>query len=114
MNELPPQLRHQLEQLQEAQRQVEAIAAQRIQVQTLLSEVERALEELAKVSPETKMYKSVGRLLISYDKEKLEKELQEEKETLELRLKVLTRNEERLVERIQEMREKLEEMSRRK
>jgi len=110
MDELSPQLRHQIEQFQQAQQQAQALATQRAQLQSLITEIERALEELAKAAEGTPVYKTVGRLLIKKNKEEMLKELQEEKETLELRVKVLSRQEERVVERLQEMREKLQQM----
>ena len=110
MDELSPQARHQLEQFQQAQQQAQALAAQRAQLQSFITEIEEALEELSKVGEETPVYKAVGRLLIKRGKGEMEKELREEKETLELRVKVLSRQEERVVERIQEIRQKLQEM----
>jgi len=110
LNEISPQARHLLEQLQQAQQQAQALAAQRAQLQSFLVETEEALEELSKVGEETPVYKVAGRLLFRRTKEEVQKELQEEKETLELRVRVLAKQEERLVERLQEMREKLQEM----
>jgi prefoldin beta subunit len=110
MDELSPQARHQLEQFQQAQQQAQALAAQRAQLQSLMTEVEEALEELSKVSEETPVYKALGRILIKRSRGEMEKELREEKETLELRIKVLSRQEERVVERMQEIRQKLQEM----
>jgi len=108
--ELSPQARHQLEQFQQVQQQARAIATQRIQLQTLQSEVEQALEALSKLQEGTTVYKAVGRLFLLKPKEEVQKELQEEKETLELRIRVLSRQEERLNERLQEIREKLRSM----
>lgn len=110
MDELSPQIRHQLEQFQQAQQQAQALATQRAQLQGLITEIEKALEELSKVTDDTPVYKATGRLLIKRSRQEIQKELQEEKETLELRVRVLSRQEERVVERLQEMREKLQEM----
>ena len=109
MEELPPQLRHQLAQFQQAQQQALALSTQKQQLELALHETERALEELEKLPEGATTYKSVGGILIRAERAKLKGELTERKETLDLRVKTIERQESRVAERLREMREKLEE-----
>ncbi|MDI6819295.1 MAG: prefoldin subunit beta [Candidatus Hodarchaeaceae archaeon] len=109
MEELPPSLRHQLAQFQQVQQQAQALMAQKQQLELALRETERALEELGKLQEGATVYKSVGGILIKAEQANLTKELTERKETLDLRIKTIERQEGRVVERLREMREKLQE-----
>jgi len=108
MEELSPQLRHQLAQFQQAQQQAQALMTQRQQLELLMRETERTLEELDKLQEGAPVYKSVGTILVKSEREELKKSLSEQKETLDLRIKTIGRQEERVVQRLREMREKLE------
>jgi len=113
MEELSPQIRHQLAQFQQAQQQAQAIMAQRQQLEVLLKETETALQELQKLPDDAVVYRSVGTILIKVDKRELEKSLAEEREELDLRIKTLANQQERILNRIEEMRQKLEQALRR-
>ncbi len=108
MEKLSPQLRHQLAQFQQAQQQAQALMTQKQQLELLMRETERALEELDKIQEGAAVYKSVGTILVKSEREELKKSLSGQKETLDLRIKTLGRQEERVVQRLREMREKLE------
>ncbi len=107
--DLPPQVQNQLRQLQQLQQQLEIIVQQRLQIDAKIRDTETALEELNKLEEKTSVYKSVGNLIIKADKDKLIKELQEDKETLEIRRKSLESQENRLKERIEELQNKIQE-----
>ena len=109
MEELPPQLRHQIAQFQQAQQQAQALTVQKQQLELALHETERALEEMDKLEPSATVYKSVGGILIKAGRDELKKELTERKETLDLRVKTVERQESRVIERLREMRDKLQE-----
>lgn len=109
MEELPPQLRHQLAQFQQAQQQAQALTVQKQQLELALHETERALEELGKLGEGSTVYKSVGGILIKAGHDEVKKELTERKETLGLRIRTVERQEGRIVERLREMRDKLQE-----
>lgn len=109
MEKPSPQLRHQLAQFQQAQQQAQVLLTQRQQVELLLRETERALEELGKLSEDAVVYRSVGTILVKSNKGELEKGLTEQKETLDLRVKTLERQGERAVQRLREMRDKIDE-----
>jgi prefoldin beta subunit len=109
MEELSPQMRHQVAQFQQAQQQAQALVAQKQQLELILRETERAVEELGKLPEGSTVYKSVGSILIKADREAVKKELTENKETLDLRIKTIERQEERVVGRLREMRDKIQE-----
>lgn len=109
MEKLSPQLRHQLAQFQQVQQQAQVLLNQRQQLELLLKETERALEELSKLSEDAVVYKSVGTLLVRSEKVKMQKDLAEQKEMLDLRVKTIERQEERAVQRLREMRDKIDE-----
>lgn len=108
MEKLSPQLRHQVAQFQQLQQQAQAMLNQRQQLEMLLHETERALEELGKLPADAVVYRSVGTILVKLGKAEVEKKLTDEKEILDLRVKTLHRQEERAVQRLQEMQEKLD------
>jgi prefoldin beta subunit len=109
MEELPPQLRHQIAQFQQAQQQAQALTVQKQQLELALHETGRALEEMDKLEPSATVYKSVGGILIKAGRDEVKKELTERKETLDLRVKTVERQEGRVIERLREMRDKLQE-----
>jgi prefoldin beta subunit len=108
MGEIPPQVQNMVAQLQQLQQQLQAVVTQRAQVEALLKDTENALEELQRVEDDTPVYKAVGNVLVKEDREKIVKELTEKKETYEIRIKTLQRQEERLRERFAETQKKLQ------
>jgi len=107
--QLPPQVQEQLLRLQQLQQTLQAVVTQKQQLELELSETERALAELEKVSDDTTIYKSIGSLLIKSDRLGLLSELKERKELLNTRVTVLGRQEERAKEKLKELQEKLKE-----
>lgn len=73
-----------------------------------MTETDRALAELEKVTGETPVYKSVGSILVKADREALLSELKERKELINTRVTVLGRQEERTRERIKDIQQKLQ------
>jgi prefoldin beta subunit len=107
MNELPPQIQNQLAQLQQIQQQAQAIMQQRSQVEMVLRETDRALEELKKTGDDAVVYQAAGELLIKSNKEDVLKELEEKKDSLDVRLKSLSRQEERIQARFTQLQDQL-------
>jgi len=105
--ELPPQIQNQLAQLQQLQQQAQAVMNQKAQIEGLIRETEAALKELEKSSEDAVIYKSVGELLFRADKAKLTEELKERKDMMELRLKTMTKQEERIQSRFTQLQEQL-------
>jgi prefoldin beta subunit len=107
--EIPPQVQNQLAQLQQLKVQIEAGGRQKMQVEALLRDAESALEELEKLDENSVIYKNVGELMIKADKEAVKEDLSEKKETYDLRLKTLERQEERVQKRYQQLQQQLRE-----
>jgi prefoldin beta subunit len=107
--EIPPAVQEQLVRFQQIQQTLQAVVAQRQQVEMELMGVEKALEELEKADDNTIVYKSVGSLLIKADRRKLIDELKDQKELLNARLTILNKQETRARAQLKEAREKLQE-----
>ena len=101
MNELPPQVQNQLAQLQQVQQQAQALIQQKNQVEMMLHETEKALEEVKKADDKAVIYKAAGELLIKAKKDEVEKDLEEKKDSLDVRMKSLARQEERIQAKFQ-------------
>ncbi len=90
------------------QQQIQVLSSQKFQLEAQLRDTERAISELDKASEDTPIYKSVGSLLVKAEnKESIEKELNEKKETIDIRIKALDRQEKHLTEKYQTLQEEL-------
>jgi prefoldin beta subunit len=107
--ELPPQVQNQLAQIQQLQQQMQAVMTQKTQIEGLIRETDAALRELDKASEDAVIYKSVGELLFKADKAKLSEELKERKDMMDLRLKTMTKQEERIQSRFNQLQEQLKQ-----
>ena len=109
MADVSPKIQNQIAQYQQIQQQLQMIMAQRNQYSLQLEEVERALEELGKATPETPIFRKVGSLLIRVEKQDdLKKELDEMKDTLGIKVKSMERQENQLKERFTSLRTELQ------
>jgi prefoldin beta subunit len=108
-SDLPPQIKNQLAQLQQIQQQAQAIAAQKNQVELNLKETDLALEELEKLDADAVVYRAIGDLLIKTERDITKGSLKEKKDTLDLRLQTLARQEERAQKRFQQLQEQLKQ-----
>ena len=103
------QLQDQINRLQEMRMQLQMIMQQRQQIELRLKETEEALEELNKTDSKTPIYKSVGALLIkTKGKSEVTKELNSNKESLELRKNTLEKQEGRTKEKLTELQSKVQ------
>jgi prefoldin beta subunit len=107
--EFPPQVQNQLAQLQQLQQQAQSVMTQKSQIEVLLRETEAALKELEKSSEDAVIYKSVGELLFKAEKQKLAEELKERKDMMDLRLKTISKQEERIQGRFTQLQEQLKQ-----
>jgi len=105
--EVPPEVQHKLMRFQEAQERLRALTIRRLQYEAELRETEHALEELQKAPPETPVYKSVGNLLFLTKRDQIVAELTDKKETLELHIKTLERQEGLAKKQVEELRKDL-------
>ena len=91
------------------QQQLQSITIQKESLNLQHQEIINALEELNKLK-ENEVYKLVGPILVKSDKAAMLKELQEKKESIEMRMKTLERGEARAKAQIEELREKLSKL----
>jgi prefoldin beta subunit len=110
MGELPPQVQNMLAQLQQLQQQLQVVVTQKVQLENSLKETENAIQEVEKAGEDATIFKTVGTILVKTSKEDILKELKEKKDTFEIRIKALERQEERLKERLQEMQKKIQSL----
>jgi len=106
MPEVSKEVEQQIAEFQNLQNQLQMTLLQKQGVQAQLDEISEASEELKK--SKGAVYLSVGTLLIASTRENAEKSLSEKRELLSVRLNVLGRQEEKLKERLRELREKIE------
>lgn len=107
ISQLPPKVQERLLQLQQLQRSLQTILAQKQQVELELTETEQALTELGNLTKSAVIYKSIGSLLVKSQKNKVESELSEHKELLDTRIDVLGKQEERLRSQLNQLQVKL-------
>lgn len=105
--ELPPQVQNQLAQLQQVQQQAQALAQQKSQLEIMLKESDLTLEELEKIGDDVPVFKNIGNLMIKADKNTTIEDIKEKKETLDLRLQTISRQEERIHKRFTQLQEQL-------
>ena len=110
---LPPQMREQLLRLQQLQRTLEVVVSQKTQLEYEFSEIERALDELEKMDDKAAVYKSVGSLLVSSNRQKIIDELRDRKEIVNTRVTVLTRQEGSTRKKLTELQNRLQEQLKR-
>ena len=107
--ELPPYLREQLARYDQTQQNLQAVLAQKQQVELELGETEKALEELGKASDTEQVYKFAGNLLVKVKKEDVVKELGEKKELANTRKMVLAKQESRFRETLKDLQAKIDD-----
>ncbi len=107
ISQLPPQVQERLLRLQQLQRNLQTILAQKQQVELELTETEQALTELEGLTQDATIYKSIGSLLVKSQKTKVEEELRDRKELLDTRVDVLGKQEERLRSQLNQLQTKL-------
>lgn len=94
--------------LQQRQQTLQAVLAQKQQLELELTEVEQALSELEKMTDDAVIYRSVGSLLVKSERTKVTDELNERKELINMRINVLGKQEERLRGQIKDLQTKLQ------
>ena len=99
-----------MNEMQMQTQQLQSTMAQKQSLMVQSHEVEKALEYLENVNDE-KIYKSIGPMIIETTKDISKKELEETKEDMELRVKTLDSQEEKLKEKLKETQEKLQQMA---
>lgn len=104
--EISETLRAEINRYNSVLERLRVVSLNRQQLQAELLEVEEALKELEKVS-EDRVYKVVGRIVVSRSKDEIVKELSERKETLTIRVQSLQKQESLLRKQLEELEKKL-------
>ena len=101
--EIPENIQEQLNQFQQLQQQAQAVTMQVQNVEIQIQETEKALEELKKVDENTEVFKQAGTLLIKVEYADALADMEDKLETLQLRKQTMTRQEERVMKKLEEM-----------
>jgi prefoldin beta subunit len=110
MDNLPPKVQNQIAQFQQLAQQIQMINSQKLQLDAQVRELGKAIEELDKAAEDAVVYRSVGSLMIqTKDKAALTTELKDQKETLEVRVKTLDKQDKHLRERHQSLQKQITE-----
>ncbi len=109
MNQLPPNIQEKLNRLQQLQNTLQQLVLQKQRLDLERGESERALKLLDDVASDKKVYKSAGAILVEKDKDDVVNELNERLEFLEMRAKVLTKQEGNARERLTSLQESLQQ-----
>jgi prefoldin beta subunit len=109
LNQLDPEIRKKLQQLQQMQQNFEFLQNQKLQLESKQREAELAIEELNKLDPEEIVYKSIGGLMIKSKRDKLLDEKKNENTTLEMRLKTVNQKVERVKNQLETLRNNIQQ-----
>ena len=105
---LPAKLQNDLKQFQRLQQELGAVQQQRLQLDLKVREVTHTLEELKTLPDDVIVYRPIGGLLVkAKNRQEVEALLTEDKETAEVRLKAIERQENHLRERYTAMQQEL-------
>jgi prefoldin beta subunit len=105
---LPAKLQNDIRQFQRLQQELGAVQQQRLQIDLKLREVTHTLEELKTLPEDAVVYRPIGGLLVrAKSRKEVEDLLTEDKETTEVRLKAIERQENHLKERYTTMQQDL-------
>ncbi len=108
VSQLPPQVQERIQRLQQLQNTMQQLLIQRQRIEMEMAESDKALQVLNEIADETKVYRSVGAVLVEKPRDKVIKELEERKEFLEMRVKVLQRQEDKTKEKLTSLQETLQ------
>jgi prefoldin beta subunit len=107
---LPAKLQNDIKQFQRLQQELTQVSQQHLQMDLKLRETVHTLDELKAVGEEAAVYRPIGGLLVrAKSRKEVEDLLTEEKETLEVRVKALERQENHLKDRYGQMQQELSE-----
>ncbi|MDR2830795.1 MAG: prefoldin subunit beta [Methanobrevibacter sp.] len=107
--EIPQQIQDQITNFQKLQQQAQAVTVQKRNIEIQIQETKTAFEELKKTDSDATVYKTAGSLLIKVKQDEMTEKLKENIETLELREKTVSRQEEKVLNKLQEMQRTIQE-----
>ncbi len=103
------EMQNEIMQVQQLQQQLQQIMTQKQQLETRKKDLENALEEIGKLEDETRVYKNIGEEILVQveDRDDLVEEIEDDLESSEIRIKSLSRQEDKLRKKFQELQQKL-------
>lgn len=107
MAEVSETLRAEVRRYQDLVEKLRLIATNRQQIQLQLAEINEALRELSSVDDSAPVYKVAGSIIVAKKKNDVVNELNNLKESLEIRIKSLEKQEELLKDQLKELERKL-------
>jgi len=108
MDNIPPKVQNMIAQFQQLTQQIQMITTQKIQMEAQAKELDRTVQELERAPEDAAVFKNVGTLLVqNKDRQALLGELREHKETVEVRVKTLDRQDKHLRERHQTLQQQI-------
>ena len=106
MDQLPTEIEKKLAEFQSAQEQLQAISSQKFQLKMQEDELDSALKSVKEANG--KVFKSTGFVVVEAEKDKLTAELEEKKESVAVRLQVVSKQEDKFKKRALELRTEIE------
>lgn len=107
--EIPPALQQQFMRFDKMQHEHETMQVMVQSMQSELSEVRMTLEELGKQADDVETYKVVGQVMFRVDKPKMTEELDNRRQTLEMRLAAMSKKLETQAEKLKELATKIQD-----
>lgn len=108
IGQLPPNVQERIQRLQQLQNTMQQLLLQKQRIEIELSESTKALETLSEADENSIIYKSVGAVLVQRPRKDVVKELEDRKEFLDMRMKVVQKQEDKTKERLSELQANLQ------
>jgi len=105
---LPPEVEQLVVKYQQVEQQLASVLTQKSVVVSQIKEIDRALNVLNSVKPETEVFKNTGFALIKVPRDDVIKELNERREELQIRLTSLEKMESLLRKQLDDIRGRLD------
>ncbi len=105
--QIPPEVQQELVKLQQLQAQLSQVLTEKELLRQELRDIERTLSVLKDLPQDAELYRSTGHILVRVSKDDVEKELNERKELVELRLKTLEKQESMLRQQLSQVQSKV-------
>jgi len=107
LQNIPENIQQELMQFQQLQSQYQIIVSQLQSLKIEMSETDAALNELSKTENPV-VYKSIGSILIKSEKPDLLEDLNKKKESIDIRIKTIKKQEDRVKKKLEEMQKNLQ------
>jgi len=108
IGQLPPQVQERLQRLQNLQNTLQQLLVQKQRIEIEIMESDKALKTLKETTSESKVFKSVGAVLVEKPRDDVIKELEDRREFLDMRMKVIVKQEDKTREKMTGLQETLQ------